>query len=395
MSVNSEDSNTTIPQSDNTIEKGLSNEKGLLAYALTFVTSFLDKPWQAAIPFISLHNRTRVIAYALLFLGFMLPSVSLFGESASLLPDIEGFFGWVFILSALVAAVTFGLGLSSSVPRNASRIVLGMILFLIIKGTWDIVSSLLDLMELCGSDCGSLFKMAFSNSGMGETLIDSIDIGFYLFVASFIMLFPCAFSKKTRVNHELVVKLQEINALKTASVEYTDQDINNMAGTFKSSSKQLFNTGVNKLKETDLKSLKKSASQKLDNVSKNSDEKPMQQNPMIKKVIIGVAVVLVILLVLPSGPNSPDKDAAEIAYKQSSDYQQAASVAALMGGSNAMSMKVNSIENCEEYKFEDGDLGVACDVDMTVKALGNTEKNVERSLFFEYASEGWQYHGAI
>lgn len=359
--------------------------QGIAAATVTFITSFLKKPWQQAFPLIEIKNRTRVLAFVLLYLGIALPILTVMGEEFIIGDEISDLLSFILTVSAITAVTTFVLGVSSSIPRTASKVVLGCLLFAIGNAIWEVSSLILDLQEVCNRQCGNIVNMAFSEFGLGDRVWDTLGLGLFFFIGAVLMMFPCAFSKKVQINEKLVSTLKTINATTTNTRVYTNEDVSQFSNSLQQKSVNVLvaiTTKFNKSSSGDNAEMLKSLQQKM-------------AKPIIKKCAIVVAVLFAVWLVWPSSVDAPDKLTVEKLLKAEPEIQQLAAMSSLIGGNNTFSLNVASVDDCESYTFDDGDTGVSCSIEIIVNGLTGNDSSVENGLFYNHPNRGWEYHGSL
>ena len=363
-------------------------QPGVVASTLTFITSFLNKPWQTAIPLVKFKNRLQVIAYVFLYFGLVLPLFSFMGSDVVLNLEITGFFSFALWTSAIIAAVTFALGVSRKIPKIASGIVLGIFLILFVSVCWDLYSLYDEMRSVCGRQCGNMIKSMLNQFGIGDQIAESVSAGLYFLAAALIMLIPATLSEKVGINKALVGKLKEINATETNSHRYTNDDISAMTLSIKQTSTRVISEGVLKFNQAKENGL----------TNANVAEQSILSKPIVKKALIVGSIILVIWFVWPSNVTAPNNSTVERLLKNDAEYlrlKQMASFASILGTGSSLSLAVHDVENCEKYTFDDDDAGVTCSVNYTVVTLGEKNNITEKMIFFKHPRNDWEYHGVL
>lgn len=366
---------------------------GLLASALNFVVTFFAKPWQLAFTEVKLCNKKKFYTFVLLFLSFFFAETSITFSETIAFADISGFFGFAFVLSAMVAALFFSLGLSSRVAKLSSKIVLGIMVVWLLKAVWDIVDALLEIRKFCGSSCGNLFELMFSDFGLGGELIDFISIGILLIIPTFFLLFPCAFGDKVERNENLINKLREINDTDVNKREITNEDIAANMDALNKKGKAIFQAGVSKVKNIDVESMKSGAEETAADLKSVKMDMSIFSQTKVRVLGAGAFVLFLLWFIFPSSVEHPDAKMIERLLKAEPEMQQVAAFSQLLGSRAKLSIDVNDVDNCESYEFDDGDTGVVCDVSVDVVVAGVSESGTERMIFFNNPSKGWEYIG--
>lgn len=334
----------------------------------------------------------------MLLLSAMFPAMTILGQDIYLFEELQGIWGFVFVVSAVVATVTFATGVSAPIARHASKIVLGMIVFVIGQYLWELFNFIQDTRELCGRSCGDFFDSAFFDSGAADAIVETFDIGFFFFIAAFLLLFSCAFSKQFKVNQPLVSKLKEINALDVKAKQFTESDIQNGINKANAKSKVVLRDGVTKIKNLDRAAMKEGVSKTTSYIRSGDALASIKEVSKVKAVLVVGVFIIFVWLVYPSpSVTGPTRAEVEKLFKEQPEFreiEQAAYLAQMFGQGGTAKLVVEKVDNCEEYTFDDGDSGAACEVSLTFGIGNEIERHHERSLFFFNSIGRWEYHGA-
>lgn len=379
-------------------EQETSKTAGLIAAAINFIMSFLQKPWHQALPLVRYKNRKKVFAYLMLLLSAMFPAMTILGEDIYLFSGLHGFWGFIFVASAVLAALTFATGTSACIARHASKVVLGMILFVIGQYLWELFNFIQDTRELCGRSCGDFFDSAFFDSGAADSVLEAFDIGFFFFLAAFLLLFSCAFGKQFKVNQALISKLKEINALEVKTKQFTETDVQEGMNKASAKSKVLLTDGFTKIKNLDSAAMKEGLSKTTSYIRSGDALASVKEVSKVKAVLVVGVLIILVWLVYPSpSVTGPTRAQVEKLFKEQPEFreiEQAAYLAQMFGQGGTAKLVIEKIDNCEEYTFDDGDSGAACEVSLTFGIGNEVERHHERSLFFFNAAGRWEYRGA-
>lgn len=380
-------------------EHETSKTAGLLAAIINFIMSFLQKPWHRVLPLVRYKNRKKVFAYLLLLLSAIFPALTtIWGEDIYLFSNLQGFWGFIFVASAVLAALTFATGASASIARHASKVVLGMILFVIGQYLWELFDFIQDAMELCGRSCGDFFDGAFFDSGAADAVLETFNIGFFLFIAAFLLLFSCAFGKQFKINQALVSKLKEINALEVKTKQFTETDVQEGMNKASAKSKVLLIDGFTKIKNLDSAAIKETVS-KTTSYIRSGDALASIKKVSKGRIVLVVGVLIILVwLVYPSpsvtGPTPAKVDKLFRAQPAFRELEQAAYLGQMFGQGGEPKLVIEKVENCGSYTFDNDAEGVACEVTLTFGIGQEIERHHERSLFFFNAAGRWEYRGA-
>ncbi|WP_289118073.1 hypothetical protein [uncultured Idiomarina sp.] len=399
MSNNKNDEQNASPIEVQSVKHEASKTAGRIAAAMNFFMLFLQKPWHRVLPLVKYKNRKKVFAYLLLLLSAMFPAITtIWGRDIYLFSGLQGFWGFIFVASAVLATIAFATGTSAFIARHASKAVLGMILFVIGQYLWELFKFIQDAMELCGRSCGDFFDSAFFDSGAADVILETFNIGFFLFIAAFLLLFPCAFGKQFRVNEALVAKLKELNALEVNAKRFTDHDIQNGINKANAKSKILLRDGAAKVTNIDLATTKDSLSKTASYVRSGDALASIKAAPKRKVMLVVGGLIFVVWLVSPSAPvKGPTLSEVEQLFKAQPEFrqiEQAAYLGQMFGQGGEPKLVIEKVENCESYIFDNDAAGVACEVTLTFGIGQEIERHHETSLFFYNAAGRWEYRGA-